>query len=322
VADKGLKGVALRQKNLKPFIGILILLLVLGLVALYYLSPDWMARSALALERFKAGLKKESLTTNNVRFVYLTGGKGPAMVLLHGFGGSKDNFTRMAARLSDDYKIIIPDLPGFGESTRNAAWNYAMPAQASRLHAFITALGIPSFHLAGNSMGGGIATEYAARHPERVKSLCLLAPAHVSSAPPSELFLMVENGKNPFFVKDLEDYSELMKMVFADLPFIPRPIRVYFAEQMRKDQKFLKQAMDDIIKTPYAVEKHICEYPGPVLAVWGDKDRILHPKGADILAEKTPRIQKAIIKDCGHLPMLEKPQQTARIYDEFLKKTR
>jgi len=309
----------LRHKSLKPFVGILILLLVVGLAALYYVSPDWMARSALAIERFKAGLQKQSLTTNNMQFVYLSGGKGPAVVLLHGFGGNKDNFTRMAARLSGDYKIIIPDLPGFCESTRNAEWNYAMPAQVSRLHAFITALGIQSFHLAGNSMGGGIATAYATRHPDRVKSLCLLAPGNVSCAPPSELFLMVENGKNPFFVKDLEDYSELMKMVFADVPFIPRPIRVYFAEQMRKDQKFLKQAMNDILKSPYAVEKHICEYPGPVIAVWGNKDRILHPRGADILAGKAPRIQKAIIKDCGHLPMLEKPKQTARIYDEFLK---
>jgi len=312
----------LRHKSLKPFVGILILLLVVGLAALYYVSPDWMARSALAIERFKAGLQKQSLTTNNMQFVYLAGGEGPAVVLLHGFGGSKDNFTRLANRLSGDYKIIIPDLPGFGESTRNPEWNYAMSAQVSRLHAFITALGIQSFHLAGNSMGGGIATAYAARHPDRVKSLCLLAPGNVSCAPPSELFLMVENGKNPFFVKDLEDYSELMKMVFADVPFIPRPIRVYFAEQMRKDQKFLKQAMNDILKAPYAVEKHICEYPGPILAVWGDKDRILHPKGADILAEKAPRIQKAIIKDCGHLPMLEKPKQTARIYDGFLKKAR
>ena len=312
----------MRQKSLKPFIGILILLLVVGLAALYYVSPDWMARSALAIERFKAGLQKQSLTTNNMQFVYLTGGKGPAVVLLHGFGGSKDNFTRLAARLSDDYKIIIPDLPGFGESTRNPEWNYAMSAQVSRLHAFITALGIQSFHLAGNSMGGGIATAYATRHPDRVESICLLAPGNVSCAPPSELFLMVENGKNPFFVKDLKDYSELMKMVFADVPFIPRPIRVYFAGQMRNDQKFLKQAMNDILKSPYAVEKHICEYPGPVLAVWGNKDRILHPKGADILAEKAPRIQKAIIQDCGHLPMLEKPKQTARIYDEFLKKAR
>jgi len=312
----------LRHKSLKPFVGILILLLFVGLAALYYISPDWMARSALAIERFKAGLQKQSLTTNNMQFVYLAGGEGPAVVLLHGFGGSKDNFTRLANRLSGDYKIIIPDLPGFGESTRNPEWNYAMSAQVSRLHAFIAALGIQSFHLAGNSMGGGIATAYAARHPDRVKSLCLLAPGNVSCAPPSELFLMVENGKNPFFVKDLEDYSELMKMVFADVPFIPRPIRVYFAEQMRKDQKFLKQAMNDILKAPYAVEKHICEYPGPILAVWGDKDRILHPKGADILAEKAPRIQKAIIKDCGHLPMLEKPKQTARIYDGFLKKAR
>ncbi len=309
----------MRQKSLKPIIGTLILLLLLGLAALYYLSPDWMGRSALAFERFRAGIANRSLTTNNIRFAYLTGGDGPVMVLLHGFGGNKDNFTRLAGRLTDHYKIIIPDLPGFGESTRNPQWDYSMPAQASRLHDFITALEIESFHLAGNSMGGGIATAYAARHPEQVKSLCLMAPGHVSSAPPSELFQMMENGENPFLLENRGDYSELMEMAFAEVPFIPRPIRVYMAKQMRADRKFLEQAMDNILKNPYAVENHILDYPGPVLVIWGNKDRILHPKGANILAAKAPRIKKALIEHCGHLPMVEKPRETARHYQAFLK---
>ena len=308
----------MRQKRLTTLVLVCIGLVLFGFVALYYKSPDWVAKSALGLERLKSGLKKRSLTVDNMRFAYLTGGKGPVLLMLHGFGGSKDNFTRLAGYLSDDYKVIIPDLPGFGESTRNPAWDYAIPSQALRLHAFIDAMGLKSFHLSGNSMGGGIAVAYAVNHPERVESLFLLDPGPIKNAPPSELFQMVEKGKNPFFIDNLQDYDELMEMAFADMPFIPRPIRVYFARQMIADRKFLEKAMNDLIPDPYPLETNITLYPGPVMAVWGDQDRIMHPDCATILADKSPRIDKAIIEDCGHLPMLEKPKETARLYLNFL----
>jgi pimeloyl-ACP methyl ester carboxylesterase len=109
-----------------------------------------------------------------------------------------------------------------------------------------------------------------------------------------------------------------MKLVFADMPFIPRPIKVYFARQMIEDRKFLKKAMDDLILEPYPLEANIAKYPGPVLALWGDHDRIIDPGCATMLAAKAPRIQKALIKDCGHLPMLEKPEETASVYMDFL----
>lgn len=309
----------MKQKSFKPIIAAAVILVVCGLIVLYYVSPDWLARSAISIERCKAGLKKRSLTVDNTHFVYLTGGSGPDMVLLHGFGGNKDNFTRMGNYLSDNYRIIIPDLPGFGESTRDSAWDYSIPSQVTRLHKFIKALDIESFHLAGNSMGGGIAAAYAVRHPQRVKSVLLLAPGHVSSAPPSELFQMLEKGKNPFLVKNLKDYKKLLDMLFFEIPFIPRPISIYFAEKMIEDREFLQQAIVDVRTDFYAVEKHILKYPGPVMVVWGAQDRVLHPKGAEILANKASRIKKGIIDDCGHLPMIEKPKQTARIYKEFLR---
>lgn len=75
-------------------------------------------------------------------FVYLDGGNGPPLLLLHGFGGTKDNFTRVAAALTPHYRVIAPDHLGFGESDKPDHADYAPLAQARRLRAFVRALGL------------------------------------------------------------------------------------------------------------------------------------------------------------------------------------
>ena len=109
------------------------------------------------LQRRHSGLRRREIEIpGGLRYVYLEGGRGEPLLLLHGFGADKDHFTRVARFLTPHYRLIVPDHIGFGQSSHPQDADYAAPAQAARLRAFMRALGIERFHLGGSSMGGQI----------------------------------------------------------------------------------------------------------------------------------------------------------------------
>ena len=112
-----------------------VVLLSLGFL---YLLPEQAGRLLLTIERERAGLAwKETYLPDGIRYVYLEGGKGDPLMLLHGFGGDKDNFDRVARRLTSHYRVIVPDHIGFGESDHPCDADYNPQAQAQRLHALL-----------------------------------------------------------------------------------------------------------------------------------------------------------------------------------------
>ena len=90
-----------------------------------------------------------------------------------GSGADKDNWDRFAKRLTGSYRVIAPDVPGFGDSSKIPGAKYDMQTQVMRVHEFVRAIGLKKFHIAGNSMGGLIAGMYAASYPEDVLTLGL-----------------------------------------------------------------------------------------------------------------------------------------------------
>ncbi|MFZ2632790.1 MAG: alpha/beta hydrolase [Desulfosalsimonadaceae bacterium] len=306
-----------KNKSFKRKVALAYLLLFLATA--YYLSPPWMAKAGLSIERSRADLETKSVTVGNERIFYLTGGAGPDMVLVHGFGADKDNYTRLARYLTKSYHLIIPDLTGFGESTKDMNVSYDVFSQASRLHEFIRSMGLKSFHLAGHSMGGAITGAYGAQHPEMLKSLLLMAPAGVSAAPESELFQMLNKGINPFIVNNPSDFDKLMDLTFYIKPFIPRPVRLLYSENLKTNQALLKKTVTDLQSIPFSLEDQIRRYPGPILVIWGDLDRIVHVKGGEILKKAHPGLVLKTMRNCGHMPMMEWPKETAGYYLTFLK---
>jgi pimeloyl-ACP methyl ester carboxylesterase len=99
---------------------------------------------------------KEVTLADGTHIAYLEGGSGEPLVLVHGFGADKDNFTRVARWLTPHYRVIAHDVVGFGESTHLPDADYRYAVQAERVRAFVQALGLARVQLGGNSMGGGI----------------------------------------------------------------------------------------------------------------------------------------------------------------------
>ncbi|MBC8431891.1 MAG: alpha/beta hydrolase [Desulfobacteraceae bacterium] len=193
------------------------LIIILCLLGASFLFPGVMFDLLKTAEKSVAGLKQHSIYVKGLRIEYLEGGKGDALVLLHGFGANKDNWTRFAKHLTSYFRVIAPDLPGFGKSSPAPDGDYTIRVQAERIKAFIQALGIKSLHLGGSSMGGNIAGAYASRYPKDLKSLLLIAPGGVVSAEPSEMFRLLEDGKpNPLVVGSIKDYERLLDFVLEN----------------------------------------------------------------------------------------------------------
>jgi pimeloyl-ACP methyl ester carboxylesterase len=280
-------------------------------------APERAVRAALAYERRLAGLeRKESTLASGPTYVYLEGGRGAPLVLLHGFGADKDNFARVAKYLTPHYRVIVPDLVGFGESSKPPQADYAPRAQAERLRALMRQLGVTKLHLGGNSMGGHIALTYAALYPKEVESLWLLNAAGVWSAPPSELRrTMAQTGENPMLVQDEDDFAHLVSLLTAQPLMIPRPFLDVLAQERIKnyalEQRIFKQLAAD------SVEERIRGLPIPALIVWGQQDRVLHPGSAGILQMLLIKSEVVMLPGVGHLPMIEAPEKCALDYLRF-----
>ncbi len=282
----------------------------LALFAADRLLPAPLARASLALER-----KRSGLALRHASLPYLDSGTGKeVLVLVHGFAGDKDNFTRIARLLAPHYRVIIPDLPGFGDARRDPDAKHDIATQVENLRAFMGELGVQRFHMGGNSMGGFIAAEYAARHPEQVASLWLLAPAGTDAAYDNPTFhTYLAGGGMPLLVPGPRDFETLMASCMAKPPFFPYSLKHVMARRAVADYGLHCAIMRELLDSPMlrvAIET-------PALIVWGTEDRILSPKGAAATRALMPDARLIMMEGIGHLPMLEATRRTARDFLDF-----
>lgn len=278
---------------------------------------DSMTHAALDAERWHAGLARHEITlADGTRIAYLDGGRGEPLVLVHGFGADKDNFTRVARWLVPRYRVIAPDLVGFGESTHLPDADYRYAAQAARLRDFVQALGLRHVHLGGNSMGGGIVLSYAAQHPDEVGSLWLIDAAGIPEAPPSELRRIIETtGENPLLVDKASDFPRLVRFVMSEPPWIPG-----FAMDSMARQRMANEALEKKVFAQIATDSVSDAITGlrvPALITWGAQDRALDVGTAALLHAKLPDSRVDVMPGVGHAPMIEQPERSARDYLRF-----
>jgi len=297
-----------------------LLAIPLVLTGIYFFVPQIPLALALKAQQRAAGLEQKEIQVKGHPVPYLTGGAGEPLVLLHGFGGDKNHWVWIAKYLTPHFTVIAPDLPGFGESDRDLSLRYGISDQVERVHDFAAALHLKSFHLGGNSMGGQIAGAFAARYPQDVKTLWLLAPGGVLSAKTSELGELVKKGENPLLIDNTEDYDRLLHFVFVEPPKIPLSIKRYMTKEAMQNRHFNAKVFKEILQDRIPLETVLKGLPVPTLIVWGDHDRLLDVSGADILKSVMPHAEVIVMKNTGHTPMIERPEETATAFLGFQEK--
>lgn len=285
-----------------------------------------LATMLIGLERITSGLKRRVIQVGDHRVVYSEGGQGESgcetVVLLHGFGASADSWNRFAKPLTKRYHVIAPDQPGWGASTRLESASYGYPAQVERLHQFLSALGLKRFHLVGHSMGGFITSAYAARYPDEVITLGLIAPHGMVEPVASELANDVAKGDNWLVATTRLEFDRLLNKVFAKRPYAPTAVLRYLADHaIRNSAKSAKIFAEMQTNDPPLADR-LANITAPALIIWGDQDRVLHVSCADLFRQSIKSSEVMIIPGSGHMPLVENAGACAKTWLAFADKSR
>lgn len=253
--------------------------------------------------------------------VYLDGGDGPTVVLVHGFGATKDLWDGVAVHLTPRHRVIVPDVPGFGESAVQEGEKYDAESQARRIRALLDALGVRDHHIGGNSMGGLISAVYAASYPQAVRSLLIGAAPGVRSPEKSELTQRLEPGGNPLLVSTEAEFDELLELAFYRPPSIPGPIKRAMLDDAIERRATYARIFNDLVQAGEgALEALLPKINARTLVAWGTHDRLIHPSSANVFTARMPNTEKTILEECGHTLPRECPDLLAKRYLAFLER--
>jgi len=285
-----------------------------------FAPPAEVAATLLDLERGRAGFVVKEIAIPGFRIEYMEAGQGEPLVLLHGIAADKDHWTRVAPHLTSRFRVIAIDLPGFGESDKPMDRHYTGKDQVDYLHQIVNALGLESFHLGGNSMGGMISLRYTAAYPGEVKTLWLLAPAGVGTGPGGDLARLKPGDHVPLFARNQGELEKTLALVTSKPPYIPGAVKRVLADRAAADYPLHMKIFYEINAEWAAapLDKTITGLQTPTRIVWGDEDRLLPVAQADQLHAALPNSSVLRLPGIGHLPMLESPGTVAEDYLAFV----
>lgn len=288
-----------------------------------------LAAPALAqVHPFPAGFQTREIPTNGITLHVRTGGTGPAVLLLHGYGETGDMWGALAENLARDHTVIVPDLRGMGLSSIPQG-GYEKVVQAEDMAGLLDALNVRSAEVVAHDIGNMVAFALAARHPQRVTKLVLM-DAPVPGVGPWEEIL-----KNPllwhfrFGGPDMERlvagreriyldrfwnefsanparFSEASREHYARLYARPGAMRAGFAQFAAFDQ-------DAIDNRAFLAQGRLTM---PVLAVGGEKS--FGTAMAEVIRAGATNVTGAVVPDAGHWLMEEQPAATVSLIRGFL----
>ncbi len=300
----------------------IILVILIAVLSLTTDSPTKLYDMVMHYERYSAGLEKKCVTLDFGKMVYLENSvKSDATLLfVHGFGGNKDTWNRLIEALDDKYHVIVVDLPGHGESVSEKTLGYTISEQAKRLHAFVEAKNLTGFYLFGHSMGGAIALRYTGSHQETLKALILIDAMGLEKTKSDGVKLVERSDKNPLYdVCTKERFETLLSYSLYKPPYIPDIIKEALLKEKCERRALEKVLYEDMYKDVCCFNDLAKKIHIPTLILWGDKDRMTHIDNATLFHESIKNSKLVILKEIGHVPILEDPERTAVEVEKFIK---
>jgi 2-hydroxy-6-oxonona-2,4-dienedioate hydrolase len=238
------------------------------------------------------------------------------LVLLHGLGASAERWLYVSNMLSKDFRVVIPDIIGFGYSDKPAA-EYTIDFFIDFFQGFLNNLNISRSLIVGSSFGGYLATEFAIRFNEQVEKLILAAPAGLMRTSTRVLDQYILAALYPTF--------ENAKIAFNSMAYDPSTVSEStvrdFVNRMRlPNAKYAFMSTLLGIRDSPKLHGRLSKVHVPTLLVWGDNDNMIPLQYSNGFQE-IPSSELVIINKCGHTPYVEKPQEFTDIALRFLKNT-
>lgn len=269
--------------------------------------------------RGAADLDQVEVDAGGVRISTYVLGKGPPVLLAHGLGGTKVTWFPILTELASRHRLIVPDLPGHGESEKPRA-EYSPRFYAHVMRCLMDRLEVDQAAVVGNSLGGRVALEMALRSPNRVTSLALLDPSMpglrwryllgFGRVVPSEL------GAFPFLLRERWMQVAIRRLFAHPERLAPGNyaagatefIRIYRSRAAR--MAFFSSLAQIMSEKPEAFFGSLRRIKHPALVMFGDQDRLVPLRLGMRLARHLPNARMVVVPEVGHVPQFEAPRET------------
>lgn len=241
---------------------------------------------------------------NGFSYIETNPGKEP-LVLLHGLLGTLSNFSGIVARFGDTKNIVFPLLPIFDLPLKNSG----LGGLLKYIESFIEYKNYSNINLLGNSLGGHLAQLYTLKHPDRVQSLILTGSSGLFENAMGSTF--PKRGNYEYIKKKAED-------TFYDPSIATKALVDELFEAVNDRNKAIRIIITAKSAIRHNLEDKLDQISCPTLLVWGKEDRVTPL----FVGEKFNKLIKSsslvIVDECGHAPMMEKPEEFNDILDEFI----
>jgi len=275
------------------------------------------------------GFTTRTVATQDGATIYVrSGGHGPAVVLIHGFGDTGDMWGPLAAQLAKTHTVIVPDLRGMGHSSR-AAGGYDKKSQAVDIRTVMTALGQDHSAVVGHDIGTMVAYAYAASYPDKVDKLVVMDAPVPGIAPWNQIVLSPQLWHFNFAGPDAERLVAGRERIYLDRFWnefagdrskIDEATRNYYAKQYAQPgamrsafAQFTAIAKSDVADNLVFAQHPL---PMPVLAIGGEKS--FGATMAVVMRNAASNVTEAVVPNAGHWLMEESPAATVTLIDQFL----
>lgn len=308
-----------------------ILILVVSLISLS-------ACSTIGVGNYSEDYMHSKYVNEHSKFIRVNGLKihyrvegpedGEPVLLLHGLLDSLHVWDDWTESLKDKYRVYRMDLPGFGLSYLPEGYDfYDQEKFLPIAEDIIDAIGLEKFHVAGNSLGGYVSWKYAAKNPDRIKSMVLLDPVSYEQDMPFLLKLGSNRAVNP-----LTNYTFPsvfvrvgLNQLFGDPKRLTKQMRKRYVDMIMA--KGNKRSFAYIMRvfaasaTDSTLGDDIKKIKVPTMLIWGEKDSWVPVEFVDRWKKDVPGgVEAVIYPDAGHMPMLEIPQRSVRDFEAFISK--
>ena len=290
------------------------------LTTLYLWTPD---KSKADLEKIYGSPKTAYVSALGVKLYYQDTGPSKnaiPILFLHGFGSSLQTWDNWSEALSDEYRVISVDLPGFGLTGEDPSGIYTDQRSVEVLEAFLKELQIPKVVLVGNSMGGKFAWQFAARHPDQVAKLVLISPDGYASPG-------IEYGKKT----EVPAIAELYRYFFSKT-FLAMNLEPAYANPKTLNDVLVNRYYDLMLAPGVRgailarMQQTVLQDPVPSLAsiqvptllIWGEKDAFIPIANSNDYLKVMPNAKRVSLPNIGHLPQEEQPAIGLAALKEFL----
>jgi 2-hydroxy-6-oxonona-2,4-dienedioate hydrolase len=240
------------------------------------------------------------LTTPVGSLSYLKSGSGPALVIVHGIGGHKEDWRTVMQALESTRTVYAIDMIGFGSSDKTPP-QITIKTQVEAVRALLLSEGIERADVLGNSVGGWVAATFAATYPEQVIKLVLVDAAG---------FKAMFDGPSPvnFYPDTIDDMQKLLSYVLHSEFAHTREFAQKALADLRAsgDAQAGKRVFEGLLVSP-RLEEVMPRIKAPTLVVWGANDKLFPPAVADLVSGSIAGSRKVLIDKAGHFPQVDNP---------------